>query len=123
MSSRNWQLRVQDILDAITSIEQRTAGITFEQFAANETVVKSVLYDFIIIGEASANIPTEIQSRYDQIPWRLRCSHFYVFLGGATYQSRFNFDISSHTRSRYGINYYSKATNRGKITELLITNY
>ena len=71
MSSRNWQLRVQDILDAITSIEQRTADITFEQFTANETLVKSVLYDFIIIGEASANIPTEIQSRYYQIPWRL----------------------------------------------------
>ncbi len=71
MSSRVWQLRVQDILNAITSIEQRTAEMTFEQFAADETIVKSVLYDFIIIGEASANIPAEIQSRYSQIPWRL----------------------------------------------------
>ncbi|MDJ0904170.1 MAG: DUF86 domain-containing protein [Xenococcus sp. MO_188.B8] len=71
MSSRVWQLRVQDILDAVTSIEQRTAGMTFENFAANETIVKSVLYDFIIIGEASANIPAEIQFRYSQIPWRL----------------------------------------------------
>jgi uncharacterized protein with HEPN domain len=62
---------VQDILDAITSIEQRTAEITFEKFAANETIVKSVLYDFIIIGEASTNIPPKIQSRYSQIPWRL----------------------------------------------------
>ncbi len=71
MSSRAWQLRVQDILDAVTSIEQRTAEMTFEMFAANETVVKSVLYDFIIIGEASTNIPAEIQSRYSQIPWHL----------------------------------------------------
>ena len=71
MSSRVWQLRVQDILDAITSIEQRTAGMRFENFAANETIVKSVLYDFIIIGEASANITEEIKSRYSQIPWRL----------------------------------------------------
>ena len=71
MSSRVWQLRVQDILDAITSIEQRTSGMTFENFAANETIVKSVLYDFIIIGEASANITEEIKSRYSQIPWRL----------------------------------------------------
>ena len=71
MSSRVWQLRVQDILEAVMSIEQGTAGMTFEQFAANETMVKSVLYDFIIIGEASANIPGEIQSRYSQIPWRL----------------------------------------------------
>ena len=36
MSSRVWQLRVQDILSAITSIEQRTAEMTFEQFAADE---------------------------------------------------------------------------------------
>ena len=71
MSSRVWQLRVQDILNAITSIEQRTAEMTFEQFAADETIVKSVLYDFIIIGEASVNIPEEIQSHYSQIPWRL----------------------------------------------------
>lgn len=71
MSSRGWQLRMQDIIDAIDSIERRTAEMTYEKFAANETVVKSVLYDFIIIGEASRNIPAEIQSRYSQIPWRL----------------------------------------------------
>ena len=71
VSSRIWQLRVQDILNSVTSIEQRTAGLTFEKFAANETIVKSVLYDFIIIGEAATNIPPEIQSRYSQIPWRL----------------------------------------------------
>ena len=71
MSSRAWQFRVRDIINAVNSIEQRTAKMTYEEFAANETVVKSVLYDFIIIGEASRNIPAEIQSRYAQIPWRL----------------------------------------------------
>ena len=71
MSSRAWQFRVQDIINAINSIEQRTAEMAYDEFAANETLVKSVLYDFIIIGEASRNIPTEIQSRYTQIPWRL----------------------------------------------------
>ena len=71
MSSRAWQFRVRDIINAINSIEQRTAKMTYEEFAANETVVKSVLYDFIVIGEASRNIPAEIQSRYAQIPWRL----------------------------------------------------
>ena len=45
--------------------------MTFEQFSKDETILKSVLYDFIIIGEASANIPAQIQSRYSQIPWRL----------------------------------------------------
>ena len=71
MSSRVWQLRVQDILNAVTSIERRTTGLTLEQFAADETLIKSVLYDFIIIGEASINIPEAIQSRYSQVSWRL----------------------------------------------------
>ena len=70
MSSRGWQFRVRDIIDSMTSIEQRTAEMTYEKFAANETVIKSVLYDFIIIGEASRNISAEIQSRYSQIPWQ-----------------------------------------------------
>ncbi len=51
VSSRICQLRVQDILAAVTNIEQRTAGMTFEQFVADETIVKSILYDFIIISE------------------------------------------------------------------------
>jgi uncharacterized protein with HEPN domain len=33
-------------------------------------IVKAVLYNFGIIGEATRNIPAEIQLRYSQIPWR-----------------------------------------------------
>lgn len=40
-------------------------------FEANETVLKAVLYDFIVIGEAAINIPVEIQERSSQLPWRL----------------------------------------------------
>ncbi len=71
MPSRDWRLRIQDILESITEIEQCTKGMTFEEFAKNQTTVKAVLYDFIIIGEATRNIPNEIQSRYPLIPWRL----------------------------------------------------
>ena len=43
----------------------------FEDFMANRTIVKAVLYDLGIIGEAARNIPSDIQSRYPKIPWRL----------------------------------------------------
>ncbi|AFZ28684.1 protein of unknown function DUF86 [Gloeocapsa sp. PCC 7428] len=79
VSSRNWQLRVQDILTAIVEIQQRTIHITFEDFEQDKTLVKAVLYDFIIIGEATRNIPTEIKSRYPQIPWRLMSDMRNVF--------------------------------------------
>jgi uncharacterized protein with HEPN domain len=71
MPSREWPLRVQDILESITEIEESVRGITFEDFAKNPMLVKAVLYDLIIIGEASSHIPNEIQSRYPLVPWRL----------------------------------------------------
>lgn len=57
MSSRNWLIRIQDILDSANTIRNCTEGLTFETFCENKVVVKAVLYDFIIIGEASRHIP------------------------------------------------------------------
>lgn len=68
MSSRKWLLRVRDILRAISSVQKLTANLEFEEFIVSETIVKAVLYDFIVIGEAARNIPTEIQESYPQIP-------------------------------------------------------
>ena len=34
-------------------------------------VVQAVLYNLIVIGEAAANIPTDIQERLPELPWRL----------------------------------------------------
>lgn len=71
MPYRPWKLRIQDILESIDEILQRTANMTFEEFKSNRTIIKAVLYDLGIIGEASRNIPSEVQLRYPQIPWRL----------------------------------------------------
>ena len=70
MSSRDWQLRIQDILKAINSIQKRTQAMSFEEFAADETVIKAVLYDFIVISEAANNIAPEIKASTSNIPWR-----------------------------------------------------
>ncbi|AFY36475.1 protein of unknown function DUF86 [[Leptolyngbya] sp. PCC 7376] len=71
MPSRDWQLRVQDILQAAQDIEDFTADMTFEEFENNKMVVQSVFYNFVIIGEASNNIPDEIKMRDASIPWRI----------------------------------------------------
>ena len=71
MPSREWKLRIQDITESIDEILQRTAGMTFEDFKANRTIIKAVLYDLGIIGEAVRHIPREIKLRYPKIPWRL----------------------------------------------------
>lgn len=71
MCSRAWHLRVQDILIAIAAIQRHTANITFGKFIANEVLVQAVLYNYIIIGEATRNIPREIQTFAPEIPWRV----------------------------------------------------
>lgn len=70
MSFRSWQLRVRDIIDAANSIQERTNGMTFEEFIDDDMVWKSVLYDFVVIGEATVNIPPEIRDRAPDVPWR-----------------------------------------------------
>lgn len=71
MSSRDWKLRIKDIQHSLQAIQQRTANLSRQQFRNDETIIKAVLYDFLIIGEAARVIPKEIQSQYPQIPWRL----------------------------------------------------
>jgi uncharacterized protein with HEPN domain len=71
MSSRNWQLRLQDILTAIKNIQSQTANLNFNDFEKNQTIVKAVLYDLIVIGEAAVRVDPEIKERYNRIPWRL----------------------------------------------------
>lgn len=71
MSSRSTKERIQDILNAIDSIQRRTTGMSFDEFSRHETVVKAVLYDLIVIGEAAINVPVEVQALAPELPWRL----------------------------------------------------
>ncbi len=55
---------------AIAAIQRRTAGMTWAEFESNETIIRAVLFDFVVIGEATRNIPADIQSYASQLPWR-----------------------------------------------------
>lgn len=44
MPPRAWQLRVQDLLEAIAAIQEHTAGMDFESFAADRKTVDAVVY-------------------------------------------------------------------------------
>jgi hypothetical protein len=48
MPSRDWRFCIQDMLQSINDILQRTAEMEFEDFVANRTVIKAVLYDLVI---------------------------------------------------------------------------
>jgi uncharacterized protein with HEPN domain len=70
MSKRDWKILFEDIIESIGKIEDYTKGLSFEDFSINSQVVDAVVRNIEIIGEASKNIPLEIQSEFKDIPWQ-----------------------------------------------------
>lgn len=71
MSSRQWQERIRDILDAIAEIDEFIENMDFESFRRDQKTVRAVEMNFIIIGEAAAAIPDEIMDDQPEVPWHL----------------------------------------------------
>lgn len=69
MPYRTWLFRVNDILDAITAIQQYIAGMSYEDFVADRKTVDAVIRNLIIIGEAAGHIPDEICQAQPEVPW------------------------------------------------------
>ncbi len=69
MPTRNWKLRVEDILESINKILRYTQGMGYAVFCENEMVVDAVVRNFAIIGEAARHVPDEVQVRYSELPW------------------------------------------------------
>ena len=70
MPHRNWLFRINDILDAVSSVELYVTGITYEDFVADRKTVDAVVRNLIIIGEASVHIPGGICTAHAEIPWQ-----------------------------------------------------
>ena len=68
--SRNLKLYLADILNSVDKIERYTAGVNYEQLAADELILDAVIHNLQIIGEAVKNIPPEVRDRYPRIQWR-----------------------------------------------------
>jgi len=66
---REWRFRIQDILDAIRSVQEYTADMTYQEFIADRKTVDAVVRNFIIIGEAATRVPDEIINENETIPW------------------------------------------------------
>jgi len=57
------------MIEATERILAYTAGMSFEAFVADSKTYDAVLRNFTVLGEAARNIPLDIQSRHDQLPW------------------------------------------------------
>jgi uncharacterized protein with HEPN domain len=68
--SKNFKVYINQIIEAISEIEEFTSNITFEQFLQNKMAIKAVSMNLLLIGENIKLIPLGIKQKYKQIPWK-----------------------------------------------------
>lgn len=62
------QKRLQDIFDAIESIESYQVA-SYDEFLADPKTQDAIFYNLIIIGEAANQVSEQLREQYSQIPW------------------------------------------------------
>ncbi len=66
---RDDDARIQDIVDACRRIQLHIVGLSEDQFVKNETVLRAVLYDIAIIGEAAKGVSGAVRLARQTVPW------------------------------------------------------
>lgn len=64
------KIYLKHILDSISEIKKYIKGVSEDQFGQSTQIQDAVIRRLEIIGEASKNIPDEIKTKYNFIPWR-----------------------------------------------------
>ena len=67
---RQFDFYLEDILKSMLRITEYIGDNKFTDFKKNYMLVDAVVRNFEIIGEASKNIPSKIQKKYPEIPWK-----------------------------------------------------
>lgn len=66
----NTKIFLLHILEAIEKLEEITTTTSNEEFLKNWIIQDAILKNFIVIGEAVANIDEEVKLKYPTINWR-----------------------------------------------------
>lgn len=70
MSSRSYELYLNDIRESGEAIQSYVDDIDFEQFAKDRMRCAAVIREFEIIGEAVAKLPDAMKDAFPDVPWR-----------------------------------------------------
>jgi len=60
---------IEDVINAISDIEDFTQGMSYEMFASDKKTVNAVITCLEVIGEAAKHIPTSFRKKHPDIPW------------------------------------------------------
>lgn len=61
--------RIEHILEAIETIEERVADLNASAFVSDDLVHDAVLYQLALLGEAANSLSSEVRERHPGIPW------------------------------------------------------
>lgn len=61
--------RIQDIVDAARRIRDNVSRLDEATFGADDVLVRAVLYDLAVIGEAAKGVTATTRSRLSTVPW------------------------------------------------------
>jgi uncharacterized protein with HEPN domain len=67
---RDYRLYLDEIIEAIQAINSYLKGYDQESFALDRKTQDAVIRNLEVIGEASGNLPEEIQDMASEIDWR-----------------------------------------------------
>lgn len=69
MFSKDWRVRIEDMVEALERIRRYTNGLDANSFAEDERTVDAVVRNLEIIGEAASRTPAHIVERHPEVPW------------------------------------------------------
>ena len=70
ITSKNYKLYLEDILDASIKIESYVTSLTFEHFSHYNMAIDAVTRNLMIIGEAAKYMPDKVKEEYQGIQWK-----------------------------------------------------
>lgn len=69
-AQRDHRVYLEDILQAISSIEAYTKAMSFQDFAEDRKTQDAVVRNLEVIGEATKRIPDNVRKAHPSIAWR-----------------------------------------------------
>ncbi len=60
---------IDDIIVAMTDIEEFTHGMSYDLFSGDKKTINAVIRSLEVLGEATKHIPSSFRKKYPEIPW------------------------------------------------------
>jgi uncharacterized protein with HEPN domain len=67
---RDFEVYLEDIRQAISKIQNYTAGLTRDAFDQDDKTIDAVIRNLQIIGEAAKVIPESVRAAYPNVEWK-----------------------------------------------------